>query len=134
MTPRQAALLSVNSCIKNDRYVNLELSSVLRKYKFEGIDRAFFTALFYGTVEKTLTLDYVIRTLSSIPFDRLDHMVLCLVRIGLYQILFMDRVPDHAAVDESVELAKRYCPKSSVGFVNAVLRSAVRERTRCLKK
>lgn len=134
MTPRQAALLSVNSCIKNDRYVNLELSSVLRKYKFEGIDRAFFTALFYGTVEKTLTLDYVIRTLSSIPFDRLDHMVLCLVRIGLYQILFMDRVPDHAAVDESVELAKRYCPKSSVGFVNAVLRSAVREKNALFEK
>ena len=128
MTPRQAVLLSVNSCIKNDRYVNLELSSVIRKYKFEGVDRAFFTALFYGTVEKTLTLDYVIRALSSIPFEKLDHMVLCLVRIGLYQILFMDRVPDHAAVDESVELAKRYCPKSSVGFVNAVLRAAVREK------
>lgn len=134
MTPRQAALLSVNSCIKNDRYVNLELSSVIRKYRFEGVDRSFFTALFYGTVEKTLTLDYVIRQCSTVPIEKLDHMVLCLVRLGLYQILFMDRIPDHAAVDESVELAKRYCPKSSVGYVNAVLRAAVRSKDTLLEK
>ncbi len=128
MTPRQAALLSVNSCIKNNRYVNLELSSVIKKYGFEGLDRAFFTALFYGTTERILTLDYVIEKCSTIPLEKLDNMVLCLVRTGLYQILFMDRVPDHAAVDESVELAKRYCPKSSVGYVNAVLRAASRSK------
>lgn len=134
MTPRQAALLSVNSCIKNNRYVNLELSSVIKKYGFEGLDRSFFTALVYGTTERMLTLDYAIRQCSSIPIEKLDNMVLCLLRTGLYQILFMDRVPDHAAVDESVELAKRYCPKSSVGYVNAVLRAASRSKQTLFEK
>lgn len=124
MTPRQAALLSVNSCIGNGRYTNLELSSVIRKYKFEGLDKSFFTSLFYGTVERMLTLDYCIGFLSTVKIEKLDNMVLCLLRTGLYQILFMDRVPDSAAVNESVELAKRYCPKSAVGYVNAVLRAA----------
>ncbi|MBR5528155.1 MAG: 16S rRNA (cytosine(967)-C(5))-methyltransferase RsmB [Clostridia bacterium] len=126
MTPRQAALLSVNSCIGNGRYTNLELSSVIKKYKFEGLDKSFFTALFYGTVEKMLTIDYCITKLSSVKPEKMDNMVMCLLRTGIYQILFMDKVPDSAAVNESVELAKRYCPKSSVGYVNAVLRNASR--------
>ncbi len=128
MTPRQAALLSVNSCIKNGRYTNIELNTVIKKYKFEGLDKSFFTALFYGTVEKMLTLDYVISKLSSIPIEKLDNMVLCLLRTGIYQIMFMDKIPDSAACNESVELCKRYCPKSSVGFVNAVLRSVTRKK------
>jgi 16S rRNA (cytosine967-C5)-methyltransferase len=128
LTPRQAALLSVNSSIGNGKYTNLELSSVIKKYKFEGLDKSFFTALFYGTVEKMLTLDYCIEKLSSIKTEKIDNMVMCLLRIGLYQILFMDKVPDSAAVNESVELAKRYCPKSSVGYVNAVLRTASRNK------
>ena len=134
MTPRQAALLSVNSCIGNGKYTNLELSSVIKKYNFEGLDKSFFTALFYGTVEKMLTLDYCIAALSSIKTEKIDSMVMCLLRTGLYQILFMDRVPDSAAVNESVKLAKRYCPKSSVGYVNAVLRSASRSKQMLFEK
>ncbi len=130
MTPRQAALLSVNSCIGNGKYTNLELSSVIKKYNFQGLDKSFFTALFYGTVEKMLTLDYCITKLSSIKPEKIDNMVMCLLRTGLYQILFMDKVPDSAAVNESVELAKRYCPKSSVGYVNAVLRNASRNKNK----
>lgn len=124
MTPRQAALLSVNSCIGNGKYSNLELSAVIKKYNFTGLDKSFFTALFYGTVEKMITIDYCIGKISSIKPEKIDNMVMCLLRTGIYQILFMDKVPDSAAVNESVELAKRYCPKSSVGFVNAVLRKA----------
>lgn len=122
--------MSINSCIGNGRYTNLELNSVIKKYKFEGLDKSFFTALFYGTVEKMLTIDFCIGKLSSIKPEKIDNMVMCLLRTGIYQILFMDRVPDSAAVNESVELAKRYCPKSSVGYVNAVLRkcSASKER------
>ncbi len=133
MTPRQAALLSVNSSIGNGKYTNIELSSVIKKYKFEGLDKSFFTALFYGTVEKMLTLDYCIEKLSTVKPEKIDNMVMCLLRIGLYQILFMDKVPDSAAVNESVELAKRYCPKSSVGYVNAVLRTASRNKEKLFK-
>ena len=125
--------MSVNSSIGNGKYTNLELSSVIKKYKFEGLDKSFFTALFYGTVEKMLTLDYCITKLSSIKPEKIDNMVMCLLRTGLYQILFMDKVPDSAAVNESVELAKRYCPKSSVGYVNAVLRNASRNKEKLFK-
>ncbi len=130
MTPRQAALLSVNSCLRNGRYSNIELSTVIKKYKFEGLDKSFFTALFYGTIERMITIDYCIEKISERKTSDIDNMVLCLVRTGIYQILFMDRVPDSAACNESVELAKRYCPKSSVGFVNAVLRTASKSKER----
>ena len=104
MTPRKAAVLSLNSSIKNGKYSNLELDAAIRKYGFEDKDKAFFTRLFYGTVERKITLDYVIRKLSSVKFDKIEPLVLCILETGLYQVFFMDKVPDSAACNESTEL------------------------------
>ena len=69
-------------------------------------DRALATALAYGTVQRRGTLDYVASKLTSGPLERLDPPVLAAVRLGLFQLLFLDGVAEHAAVNESVELAK----------------------------
>jgi len=128
MTPRKAAVLSLNSAIKNGRFVNLELDSSIKKYGFEDKDKSFFTFLLYGTVERKISLDYIIKKLSSVAFEKIEPLVLCILETGLFQIFYMDRVPDSAACNEATELVKTMCPKSYAGFVNGVLRSAVRRK------
>lgn len=128
ITPRKAAVLSLNSSIKNGKYSNLELDAAIKKYGFEDKDKAFFTRLFYGTVERKITLDYIIKRLSSVKFEKIEPLVLCILETGLYQVFFMDKVPDSAACNESTELVKTTCPKSYAGYVNGIMRSAVREK------
>jgi 16S rRNA (cytosine967-C5)-methyltransferase len=89
-------------------------------------DRALATALAYGAVQRSATLDYVIERLSSRPIASVDPPVLAALRLGLFQLLFLDGVAEHAAVHESVELAKRSGP-GAARFANAVLRRATRE-------
>ncbi len=86
-------------------------------------DRALATTLAYGTVQRRATLDHVASMLSSRPPGNLDPPVLAALRLGLYQLLLLDAVPDHAAVNDSVELAK----PAGATLVNAVLRRAARE-------
>jgi 16S rRNA (cytosine967-C5)-methyltransferase len=95
----------------------------------DGLDpreRSFAMALAYGTVQRCLTLDHVIERLTGRRRERLDPPVLAVLRLGLMQLLLMDGVAEHAAVHESVELAKRDARRGS-GLVNAVLRRATRE-------
>jgi 16S rRNA (cytosine967-C5)-methyltransferase len=89
-------------------------------------DRALAMALAYGTVQRRATLDHVAARLSSRPPGDLDPPVLAAVRLGLFQLLLLDGVADHAAVNDSVELAK-HAQRGGAGLVNAVLRRAVRE-------
>lgn len=95
----------------------------------EGLDpreRAFATQLAFGAVQRAGTLDHVAATLARRPADRLDPPVLATLRLGLLQLLFLDAVPAHAAVDASVELAKADAPRAA-GLVNAVLRRAAEQ-------
>jgi 16S rRNA (cytosine967-C5)-methyltransferase len=89
-------------------------------------ERAFATALAYGTVQRRATLDHVLSQLSDRPPARLDPPLLAALRLGLMQLLLLDGVADHAAVHESVELAKRDARAGS-GLVNAILRRAIRD-------
>jgi 16S rRNA (cytosine967-C5)-methyltransferase len=91
-----------------------------------GRDRAFAMALAYGTVQRRATLDHVAARLAGRPPAKLDPPVLAALRVGLMQVLFMEGIAEHAAVHESVELAKRHARAGS-GLVNAVLRRATRE-------
>src|SRR3954451_15443299 len=90
-------------------------------------DRALATQLAYGAVQRAGTLDHVAAQLAGRPVDALDAPVRAALRLGLYQLLYLDGVPDHAAVDSSVALAHRDAPRAA-GLVNAVLRRATREK------
>ncbi len=120
-------MLSLNSCIKNGRFTNLEADSMIKKYKFEGLDRSFFTALLYGTTERLLTLDFVISKFSNVEFEKIDPVILCILRTAVYQILYMDRVPDSAACNEAVSICRTTShSENQCGYVNGVLRNIVR--------
>lgn len=124
---RKLVYNSLINCIENERYANLETDSVIEKNELSGKDRAFYTAFFYGVTEKQITLDYQIKKLSSTPIEKLQTKVLVLLRMGIYQILYMNSVPAHAAVNETVKLATDTVNKGAVGFINGVLRSAAKQ-------
>ena len=126
---REACLFSLVNYEKANRYSNVELGEALDKYQFDDLDRAFFTRLFYGVIEKKLTLDFFAKNICD-KNAKLDLEVSNILRMGLYQILYMDKIPESAVCDESVKLAKQSNPKNTKlgGFVNAVLRTFIRTK------
>ena len=112
----------LNKCTQAEQYSNIALDTALKRNTLSPADRGLLTALVYGTLERLLTLDYWIAALSSRPVDDIDPETHNLLRIGLFQLAYLDRVPDHAAVNETVALA----PKRTRGFVNAILRAYLR--------
>lgn len=113
--------------IENDgAYSNLALNHAIREQKLSGLDSAFVSALVYGVLERKITLDYIIKQYSKIPLRKIELKTKIILHMGVYQLLFMDKVPDSAAVNESVNLAKKHKLQKSAGFINGILRSITR--------
>ena len=113
----------------NNTFSNIALNKALKKKQFiEKNKRAFITRLSEGVVETRLKLDYIINQFSKTKINRCKPMIRCILRMGVYQILFMDSVPDSAACNESVKLAKKHNFSTLSGFVNGVLRSISRKK------
>ncbi|MCL2813849.1 MAG: 16S rRNA (cytosine(967)-C(5))-methyltransferase RsmB [Oscillospiraceae bacterium] len=131
---REACLKSLVDFEKAGKYSNIELSEALRRYGFEERDRGFFTKLFYGVIEKKLTLDYLVKSICD-KDKKIAPEILNILRMGLYQLLYMDKIPESAACDESVKLAKSFNPQNTKvgGFVNAVLRAFIRDKGQLLE-
>ena len=120
--PRKLALASLIRAEAVSSFSNLEINTVLSRSELTKKDASLYTALYMGVTEKLLTLDYVISKYSSVKTDKLDTETKNALRLGLYQLMFMDRIPEYSAVSETVGI----CPKRSRGYVNAVLRSFIR--------
>lgn len=112
---------------ENDSYSNILLDNALAESDLTSQDKKFATTLFYGVIERQITLDAVINKYSKRPVKSLSSDVLQLLRMAVYQLLYMDSVPDRAAVFESVRLAKRNKNPALSGYVNGVLRSFLRD-------
>lgn len=124
MTARELALDVLLKCEAAGQYANLGLDAALkRESAVTGVEKAFCTALFYSVIEHRITLDHIIDGAASIPPSAIERRVRMLLRMGLAQLLYFDRVPDHAAINETVGMT----PKRSKGFVNAILRGFCRK-------
>lgn len=110
----------------NSSYSNILLDEALKRSSLTPQDKKFATALFYGVLERRYTLDEIIKSLSQNPKNLINHTVRNILRTGLYQLKYMDSVPDSAAVDEAVKLAKKNRNPAIPGFVNAMLRAFIR--------
>ncbi len=121
--PRRAAAAALMKQEQNG-YANLVLDHVLEGFDGSARDRAFLSAVFYGTVERMITLDYILQKFLQKPVGKLDAAVRAVLRSGLYQARFMDSVPVRAAINESVTLIRQMGKSSAAGLVNAVLRRA----------
>lgn len=124
--PRLTVVKMLMKMESSEAYSNLLLDHAFNEAELSDRDKAFAAALFYGVLERRLTLDYVIRTNSKIAFEKLDKAAVQILRTGLYQLLYMPSVPESAAVNESVKMCKKLKCFSAQGFVNGMLRSFIR--------
>ena len=124
---RRAAFRELTELFRSDRFANLTLDSAEKKYDLTARDKALFTRLLFGVIERKITVDYLLSRFTDKPVNRLDPAVLVALEMGLYQILYLERIPESAAVNDCVSLVKERAPYSA-GFVNAVLRRAIREK------
>lgn len=127
--PRSAALNVLLKIEEAQAYSNLALAHAIREGGFSGRDSALVSALVYGVLERQITLDYIIKQYSKIPLRKIEIKTKLILRMGILQLLFMDKIPASAAVNESVNLAKRAKLQKSAGFINGILRSITRAET-----
>ena len=119
----RALALEVLTRCESGGYSNIALDTVIKRNNLSSSDRGLMTALIYGVIERKITLDYIISALSTIPNSKIERDTRNILRMGLYQLIYMKKIPSHAALNETVNLAN----KRSKGFVNAILRSYLRE-------
>lgn len=112
---------------KNNNYSNISINKHFKNLEISDMDRGLATELIYGVVENKYYLDYIINKLSKIKVKKMSTYVKIFLRMGTYQILFLDSISDYAAVNETVKLSKKYDKKSS-GFINAILRNEIRNK------
>ncbi len=127
MNVRRAAYNILSESERSKKYISLALDSYISSNGVVGEDRSLLSALVYGVTERRITLDYFIEVFSGRSISSLDKEVVYLLRLGAYQIIYLDKIPDSAAVNESVKLASRYASRSK-NFINAILRRICREK------
>lgn len=127
MNPRKIILDALIKFFSNTAYSNLTLDGILNETSLEQKDKAFVSHIFYGVIERKITLDYIISSLSTTKLNKMSPYILNALRMGLYQIIYMDKIPDNAAVNETVNLIKKSKFKNLSGFVNAILRAYLRK-------
>lgn len=125
--PRQTAFSILARIDKEHSFADILLDRELSHGELQGADRGLLTELVYGVLRRRGTLDHIIGQFSRQRVDRLERAVLTLLRLGLYQLFFLDRIPASAAVNETVKIAHGAAPRAA-GFINAVLRQADRQR------
>lgn len=126
---RALALQVLYEVHSNGAYANLSLSSALKRQEIGAQDRALCTELVYGTLRRQGTIDYVLGKFCKQRLEKLPPRILLAMRLGAYQLLYMDKIPPSAAVNESVKLARRFGHSGTAGLCNAVLRNIDRNRS-----
>ncbi len=125
---RELVLKGLYRIETEEAYTNQVLKEILSGDAVSAVDRGFVTELLTGVIRNRLRLDHVIERFSKIKLKKLSPWVHQLLRMGIYQILLMDRVPDSAACNETVKLARKYAHGGAQGYVNGLLRSVAREK------
>jgi len=125
LDPREAILGILRRVDDGAAFSNVLLYQTLSRRPFAAADQAFITEVTLGTLRQQGRLDYALAAVLDRPLASLPAPIRAVLRMGLYQILFLDRVPDAAAVDEAVRLARAHGHRGTAGLVNAVLRRLV---------
>lgn len=107
-------------------YSNLILNTFLTKSSLSAEDKALCSQIFYGTLDRLITTDYILKCFLKTPLKKVKPYTLSVLRSGVYQIKFTDRIPASAAVNEAVKLIKNSDESYNAGFVNGVLRNVAR--------
>ena len=122
---REAALKTLYAVDHDGAYMNIALNDIIAASKLSAPDAALCTNIVLGVERNRLFLDNIISNLSSIRLKKISVWILNILRMGIYSLRFMEKIPESATINECVKLAKRYGHQKSSGFVNAVLRKAM---------
>ncbi len=123
---RKIAFNTLYRVLHDEAYSALVINNAIKDNKLDKLDAGFLSRLVYGVLERKILLDYIVSQYSKVKPKKLDNKTLLLLELGLFQILFMEKVPDSAAVNECVKLSKKVGAYKSSGFINAVLRNFLR--------
>ncbi|SFU56919.1 16S rRNA (cytosine(967)-C(5))-methyltransferase RsmB [Alicyclobacillus macrosporangiidus] len=124
---RSVALRVLLDIETDGKYANLALQQAFRNAALDDRDKALCTELVYGTVQRRRSLDALLAPYCARPLDDLDRRVLTILRMTVYQLAYLTRVPAYAALNDAVNLCKRTAPRAA-GFVNGVLRAFTRDQ------
>ncbi len=122
MNSREFAINVLYKIEFGEGYSNVTLDKELSNSDLSTLDKSLASEIVYGVLTWKITLDEIIKRYSSIKLKKISPWILNILRIGIYQIVFLDKIPESAAVNESVNLAKKYGHEASTRFVNAILR------------
>ncbi len=125
---RKAAALALVEVETDAAYSNITLNKIFSKYELSKEDRAFTSALFYGVLDRKITIDYILSKFIKKPLSKITPFTVSVLRISVYQLNFMERIPESAAVNEAVKLVKSSKERFNASFVNAVLRNIIRNK------
>lgn len=123
---RKIAYEVIDRVLYEDAYSAIAINRAVTENTLSSLDASFLSALVYGILERKLTLEHIIRQYSTTRIKKIEKQTLIVLYLGVYQLIYMDKVPDSAAVNESVKLCKKLKLFKSAGFVNAILRNLVR--------
>ncbi|WP_280146028.1 16S rRNA (cytosine(967)-C(5))-methyltransferase RsmB [Bacillus amyloliquefaciens] len=123
---RELALEALEKLEQNQAYSNLLLTSVIKTNTLSDQDRGLLTELVYGTLQNKIALDYMLKPFIRKP-NKVKPWVIQLLRLSAYQMEYLEKIPDRAAIHEAVEIAKKHGHKGIASFVNGILRSLQRE-------
>ena len=127
MDAREVSLQALYACHKQGGWSDGVLKKQLAQHGADRRDAALATQLCFGVLQNQMLLDFYLSRFSNIPLKRMEEKVVQALRLGAYQLLFLDKIPQSAAVNSSVELAKRHCKNPrAAGMVNGILRALVR--------
>jgi 16S rRNA (cytosine967-C5)-methyltransferase len=119
---REAALKSLSACRKNGAWSDAALNNILKKEALHQTDASLAARVFYGVLQNMALLDYYISAYSTVKTSKMEPLVLDILRLSVYQLVFLSKIPQSAAVNEGVTLTKKHSNPRAAGLVNAVLR------------
>ena len=123
LSVRDIAFKILSNIEKKKRYINIEFENIISKSDIKSVDISLVKELVYGVTERKNTLNYIITKMSNRDIEKLDIDVVIILEIGLYQIVFLNKIPPRAACNEAVKTAKKFAGIGASKYVNAVMRN-----------
>ncbi|MEG0378677.1 MAG: transcription antitermination factor NusB, partial [Eubacterium sp.] len=127
MNSRELAVKTLLRVNREGAYSNLETKKVLARKDYKEEDKGLYLNMVYGVLQNKLYLDYLLSKYVKKPLDELDPKVLEILRTAVYQVYFLDKIPEYAVVNEAVTMTGKLQPRAK-GFVNGVLRNVLRNK------
>ncbi len=124
---REISVEVLGRVLNQGAYSNIALNHAFSSAQLEKEDVGLVTEIIYGTLKYLITIDEILKINMTVPLKKVEHKILNLLRISIYQLKYLDKVPSYAVINEAVELSKKFSKKAS-GFVNGVLRGYLRKK------